>query len=98
VPTYEDVPEDCGRAGGLLLAHGVMLSPDQRFVYVAAGGNGRYGSNGVATFWREASSGALRPAGCVSGDGVIRGPLVDVLRGQLVGARAGELKQRVEDV
>lgn len=27
---------------------------------------------------------------------VIRGPLVDVLRGQLVGARAGELKQRVE--
>jgi hypothetical protein len=28
---------------------------------------------------------------------VIRGPLVDVLRGQLVGARAGELKTRVED-
>ena len=27
---------------------------------------------------------------------VIRGPLVDVLRGQLVGARAGELKTRVE--
>ena len=27
---------------------------------------------------------------------VIRGPLVDVLRGQLVGARAGELKQRAE--
>jgi carbon monoxide dehydrogenase subunit G len=27
---------------------------------------------------------------------VIRGPLVDVLRGQLVSARAGELKQRVE--
>ena len=27
---------------------------------------------------------------------VIRGPLVDVLRGQLVNARAGELKQRVE--
>jgi carbon monoxide dehydrogenase subunit G len=27
---------------------------------------------------------------------VIRGPLVDVLRGQLVGARANELKQRVE--
>lgn len=27
---------------------------------------------------------------------VIRGPLVDVLRGQLVGARAGELKERVE--
>jgi uncharacterized membrane protein len=27
---------------------------------------------------------------------VIRGPLVDVLRGQLVGARAGELKARVE--
>lgn len=27
---------------------------------------------------------------------VIRGPLVDVLRGQLVGARAGELKKRVE--
>jgi ribosome-associated toxin RatA of RatAB toxin-antitoxin module len=28
---------------------------------------------------------------------VIRGPLVDVLRGQLVGARAGELKTRIED-
>lgn len=27
---------------------------------------------------------------------VIRGPLVDVLRGQLVGARASELKKRVE--
>ena len=27
---------------------------------------------------------------------VIRGPLVDVLRGQLVGARAGELKKRIE--
>jgi carbon monoxide dehydrogenase subunit G len=27
---------------------------------------------------------------------VIRGPLVDVLRGQLVNARAGELKERVE--
>ena len=27
---------------------------------------------------------------------VIRGPLVDVLRGQLVGARAGELKKAVE--
>ena len=28
---------------------------------------------------------------------VIRGPLIDVLRGQLVGAHAGELKTRVED-
>ena len=27
---------------------------------------------------------------------VIRGPLIDVLRGQLVNARAGELKKRVE--
>ena len=27
---------------------------------------------------------------------VIRGPLVDVLRGQLVGARAGELKEHIE--
>jgi carbon monoxide dehydrogenase subunit G len=27
---------------------------------------------------------------------VIRGPLIDVLRGQMAGARAGELKQRVE--
>lgn len=27
---------------------------------------------------------------------VIRGPLIDVLRGQLVGARAGELKEQVE--
>ena len=27
---------------------------------------------------------------------VIRGPLIDVLRGQLVNARAGELKQRAE--
>ena len=27
---------------------------------------------------------------------VIRGPLVDALRGQLVSARAGELKKRVE--
>jgi carbon monoxide dehydrogenase subunit G len=28
---------------------------------------------------------------------VIRGPLVDVLRGQLAGARAGELKQTIEN-
>jgi carbon monoxide dehydrogenase subunit G len=28
---------------------------------------------------------------------VIRGPLVDLLRGQLVGARAAELKKRMED-
>jgi carbon monoxide dehydrogenase subunit G len=28
---------------------------------------------------------------------VIRGPLVDMLRGMLVGARAGELKQRIEN-
>ena len=28
---------------------------------------------------------------------VIRGPLVDLLRGQLVGARAAELKKRTED-
>lgn len=27
---------------------------------------------------------------------VIRGPLIDVLRGQLVGARADELKRRAE--
>ncbi len=27
---------------------------------------------------------------------VIRGPIVDVLRGMLVNARAGELKQRIE--
>lgn len=27
---------------------------------------------------------------------VIRGPLIDVLRGQMAGARAGELKERVE--
>ena len=27
---------------------------------------------------------------------LIRGPLVDVLRGQLAGARAGELKQAIE--
>jgi DNA-binding beta-propeller fold protein YncE len=66
---YADLPDGCARAGGLLLAGGVTLSPDQRFVYVAGGGNGRYGANGVATFRREAGSGALRPAGCISDDG-----------------------------
>ncbi len=42
-----------------------------------------------ATYWLEVDLGRMLGM-------VIRGPLVDVLRGMLVNARAGELKQAIE--
>jgi carbon monoxide dehydrogenase subunit G len=42
-----------------------------------------------ATYWIQADLGRMLGM-------LIRGPLVDVLRGQLAGARAGELKKEIE--
>ena len=42
-----------------------------------------------ATYWIQADLGRILGM-------LIRGPLVDVLRGQLAGARAGELKKAIE--
>ena len=67
-----EVDHGCGRVGGLDGAQRLTLSPDDRFVYVASGGTMFGGSNGVVTFRRDPSSGALTKAGCVtatSGDG-----------------------------
>lgn len=67
-----EVDHGCGRVGGLDHAQGVAVSPDDRFVYVASGGSMFTGSNGIVWFSRDASSGALVKAGCVtatSGDG-----------------------------
>ena len=61
--------ETCARVGGLSFARGVTVSPDDRYVYVASGGGLQAGSNGVATFRRDATTGALEPAGCVSAGG-----------------------------
>jgi len=67
-----EVEHGCGRVGGLDGAQRLTLSPDDRFVYVASGGTMFGGSNGVVTFRRDPSTGALTKAGCVtatSGDG-----------------------------
>ena len=54
-----EVDHGCSRVGGLADAQGVMLSPDDRFVYVASGGTLSEGSNGVVYFSRDARTGAL---------------------------------------
>ena len=64
-----DVDHGCARAGGLEEARSVALSPDDRFVYLAAGGSPVAGSNGVVVFARDAATGALRSAGCITANG-----------------------------
>jgi 6-phosphogluconolactonase (cycloisomerase 2 family) len=58
----------CARAGGLARANAVVVSPDQRHVYVAAGGSPGSGSNGVVAFSRAPDDGALDFVACVSDD------------------------------
>ncbi len=60
----------CGTGHGLLQAAAVVVSPDQKNVYVASsmppeGG----GSNAVLTFTRDTGTGALTQTACVSDDG-----------------------------
>ena len=64
-----DAPTGCGRAGGLISADGVILSPDGKHAYVVAGGGAVSGSNGVALFGRDGSSGTLAASGCVTATG-----------------------------
>src|SRR4051794_25783181 len=40
----DTTPTDCGRAGGLASARTAVLSPDQKHVYVVAGGSSLSGS------------------------------------------------------
>ena len=58
-----------GLARGLLKAHAVAVSPDDKQVYVAASGGPGIGSNAIVTFGRAADTGALTSAGCVSDTG-----------------------------
>jgi DNA-binding beta-propeller fold protein YncE len=68
LPFDDEALENCGRTRGLLRAHGVAVSPDDRHVYVTSVGNG-LGSNAVAGFSRAADTGALTSVGCVSDSG-----------------------------
>src|SRR5262245_15331645 len=62
----KEVPrgDRCGATAGLWGADGVAVSPDGRHVYVAGAVDGV-----LLTFARDAGSGALTFAGCVSDDG-----------------------------
>ncbi|MDA0170252.1 beta-propeller fold lactonase family protein [Solirubrobacter taibaiensis] len=64
-----DAPTGCGRAGGLISADGVVLSPDGKHAYVVAGGGAVSGSNGVALFGRDGTNGALAAGACVTATG-----------------------------
>ena len=61
-------PKDCGRASGLMNARAVVVSPDQRNVYVTSGGGAVTGANGVVTLARG-EDGTLTPRGCVTATG-----------------------------
>ncbi|HEX8103558.1 MAG TPA: beta-propeller fold lactonase family protein [Solirubrobacteraceae bacterium] len=69
VAAFSTTDESCRLAGGLERARSLTLSPDDRFVYVASGGGLTLGSNGIATFSRDAGTGALEPAGCITATG-----------------------------
>jgi 6-phosphogluconolactonase (cycloisomerase 2 family) len=69
VQVGSDSLESCARAPGLASANAVAVSPDQRHVYVAAGGSTTFGSNAVVTFARSPENGALQFVSCVSDSG-----------------------------
>jgi DNA-binding beta-propeller fold protein YncE len=69
LPFDEEAPEGCARARGLLQAHAVAVSPDDKQVYVASAGGPVLGSNAIVTFARAGDSGALTSAGCISDTG-----------------------------
>jgi len=64
----EYAPKGCGRASGLMNARSVVVSADQRNVYVTSGGGAVTGANGVVTLAR-AEDGTLTPRGCVTATG-----------------------------
>src|SRR4051794_37759673 len=64
----EYAPKGCGRAGGLMNARSVVVSPDQRNVYVTSRGGAATGANGIVTLER-AQDGTLTPRGCVTATG-----------------------------
>jgi DNA-binding beta-propeller fold protein YncE len=59
----------CARARGLIQAHGVAVSPDDKHVYVASAGGPGTGSDAIVSFGRDGDSGALTSIGCVSDSG-----------------------------
>lgn len=60
----------CATGHGLTQAAAVTVSPDQKNVYVASSmDSNQSGSNAVLTFTRDAATGALTQAGCISDDG-----------------------------
>lgn len=65
----EETPVACSRAGGLQSARSVVVSPDQKHVYVVSSGGALDGSNGVAVFARDTGSGALTARSCVTATG-----------------------------
>lgn len=69
LPFEEDAIEGCSRARGLLKAHAVVVSPDDKQVYVASTGAGASGSDAIVGFARAGDSGSLTSAGCVSDTG-----------------------------
>jgi 6-phosphogluconolactonase (cycloisomerase 2 family) len=87
----EEAPANCALASGLGSAASAVLSPDQRFVYVASSGNGMSGSNAITTFARDSASGALTFVGCVSatgGDGRVGSDGLCAHADGMLGARA----------
>ncbi len=69
-PTAPATPDaGCTEGHGLLNARGVIVAADGRDAYVVAGGGRDAGSNAIVSLRRDATTGALRPTGCVSHDG-----------------------------
>ena len=67
---FDDEPLDgCARTRGLIRAHAVAVSPDDKQLYAASSGSPGIGSNALVTFGRAGDTGALTPAGCISDTG-----------------------------
>lgn len=64
----EQAPSGCSRAGGLMNARSVVVSPDQKHVYVVSSGGAVTGSNGVALLARG-DGGVLAARACVTATG-----------------------------
>jgi DNA-binding beta-propeller fold protein YncE len=69
LPLGDDPLEGCARARGLLRPQAVVVSPDDKQVYLGSGISPGSGSNAIVTFTRAGESGALTSAGCVSDTG-----------------------------
>ena len=62
-------PQGCGTTAALTDPVAVAVTPDGRQVVVASTGGLNYGTNGLTVFARDAGSGALRFASCVTDNG-----------------------------